>query len=134
MHAMLVRKVLLAFEDDVFDLGDPNMRASFQPDVKTWDECRLVVQHWQQSIKTCAQKDLTKEQFDALEAEVLTGHHMNIQFVKALQGYPMQWNMSMLPDLVEVLPDHGFFCYLSLKPSSGGTNSPSKPFVQPTLP
>ena len=87
MHAMLVRKVLLTFEDDVFDVGDPNMRARFQPDVKTWDGCRLIVQHWQQSIKTCAQKDLTKEQFDALEAEVLTGSDMNIHFVKALHGY-----------------------------------------------
>ena len=105
MHEMLVTKLLYFFEDEALHVVDPSKRLKFRPTVETVDTCRLVIQHWQQSIKQCALADLSEEDFKELEAAVLYGDAMDSQVIKALQRFPVKWNMSMLPDLKAGMPD-----------------------------
>jgi hypothetical protein len=105
MHESLVNKVLHLFEDEALHIADPSRRVRFRPSVETLDGCRLVIQHWYQSIKECAQQDLSPEDFKELEDAVLYGDAMDGQIIKALERFPLRWNMAMLPDLKRGMPD-----------------------------
>ena len=105
MHEMLVRKLLYFFEDEALHVLEPSKRLKFRPTVETVDTCRLIIQHWQQSIKQCAQADLSEADFQELEAAVLYGDAMDSQISRALQRFPGRWNMSLLPDLKAGMPD-----------------------------
>jgi hypothetical protein len=105
MHEMLVTKVLVCFEDEALHVTEPSKRLKFRPTVNTLDVCRLIIQHWQQSIKQCAQQDLSEEDFKELEAAVLYGDAMDSHIKKALDRFPVNWNMSMLPDLKAGMPE-----------------------------
>lgn len=105
MHESLVYKVLVFFEDEALHIADPSRRARFRPSIENLDGCRVVIQHWHQSIKECAQKDLSPEDFKELEDAVLNENAMDSQIIKALERFPLRWNMAMLPDLKAGMPD-----------------------------
>ena len=100
MHEMVLQKAIHIFEDEALHLPDPTTsRSKFRPTTDVLDGYRIVNQHWVQSIKYCALADLQEADFKELELAVLYGDAMDAQIQKALVGFPVRWNMAMLPDL-----------------------------------
>jgi len=100
MHEMILQKAIQIFEDEALHLPDPNTsRSKLRPNTDAFDGYRMVIQHWVQTIRECALKDMQEADFKELELAVLYGDAMDAQIQKALVGFPVRWNMAMLPDL-----------------------------------
>ena len=100
MHEMILQKAIQIFEDEALHLPDPNTsRSKLRPNTDAFDGYRMVIQHWVQTIRECALKDMQEADFKELELAVLYGDAMDSQIQKALAGFPVNWTMVMLPDL-----------------------------------
>ena len=63
-HEMTLGKAISIFEDEALHLTDMVERGAKRPKAEAWKDYRQVIQHWTQSIRECAHKDLQQEDFE----------------------------------------------------------------------
>ena len=98
-HEMLMDKAISVFEDEALHLTNMVERADKRPKSEAWSTYRQVIQHWTQSIRECAHKDLKQEYFEELEKAILHGDAMGAQIIACLKRYPKCFHIGMLPDI-----------------------------------
>lgn len=103
-HEILVKKVISIFEGDLSQAVGEGPIPKMTVD-QLWQH-RWVVQSWMQTIKDCAKADLDENNFKTVAAAVQEGDALDSQIVTALRGFPLEFGLTMLPD-VKCLTDAG---------------------------
>ena len=98
-HEQLVEKICSCFEDSALHLADRNRWVALKPNEEQWLAARQVVQHWDQTIKSCCQADLSGEDFEELEKAILYGDAMDSQIMGVIKRFPKSFHIGMIPDM-----------------------------------
>ena len=96
---MILDKGISIYEDEALHLTNMVERADKRPKAEAWSTYRQAIQHWTQSIRECAHKDLKQEDFEELEKAILHGDAMDAQIIACLKRYPKRFHIGMLPDI-----------------------------------
>ena len=98
-HEQIFDKVLTCYEDEVLHLSDRNAWLTVRPKDQTWLDARLIIQHWDLTLKHVCEADLPKAEFDELEKAVLFGDAMDSQILSVIKRFPKQFHIGMIPDM-----------------------------------
>ena len=101
-HEMMLTKGFEIYEADSLHLTNLSEKLRLRPDLDTWLRYRTIIEHWDRSIRTVAEQDMSEADFEEFEAAVLTSATMDQQILDAIQGFPKTFNLAMIPDLKAV--------------------------------
>ena len=98
-HEQLVDKITACFEDSALHLTDRNQWLALKPKNEQWSAGRQVIQHWDQTMRSCCQTDLPEEEFKELEKAILYGDAMDNQIMTIIKRFPKTFHIGMIPDM-----------------------------------
>lgn len=101
-HNTLVAKTIAIFEGDAErSKGGPIPKVTVDA---LWN-FRFVVQHWNRSVKLCAETDLDPDTCKLVSEALLFGDALDTQLITALRSFPLEFALTMLPDVKSLKND-----------------------------
>ena len=97
---MLLGKMIKVHEAQCADVTDPDTKLKCKPTEEDWVNSRIIVQMWDMAIKTCAEADLSKEDFQQLQDLVLEADTLDKELLGVRSRWSKWFHMGMLPGLV----------------------------------
>ena len=98
-HEMMLTKGFEIYETETLHLTNLKEKLHYRPDLEQWLRYRIVIEHWDRTIRSVAKQDMSDEDFLEFEAAVLKSNIMDQQIMDAIRGYPKTFHLAMIPDL-----------------------------------
>ena len=99
-HTMLVMKMIKTYESSIECLVSDEAKMKHRPSANDWVTSRIVIQMWDETLETCASKDLRKSDFEILRKIVLESSDLDSELLAARKRWPKWFHMGLLPNLV----------------------------------
>ena len=105
-HEMMLTKGFEIYETETLHLTNLKEKLHYRPDLEQWLRYRIVIEHWDRTIRSVAKQDMSDEDFLEFEAAVLKSNVMDQQIMDAIRGYPKTFHLAMIPDLKANFEEH----------------------------
>ena len=105
-HEMMLTKGFEIYETETLHLTNLKEKLHYRPDLEQWLRYRIVIEHWDRTIRQVAKQDMSEPDFLEFEAAVLKSTIMDQQILDAIQGFPKTFHLAMIPDLKANFEEH----------------------------